>query len=524
MENKEKKIDYKSLEHRVLEGTATETIQRYGSAVKQHCVSYSGFDNEEGTQLKKSLESISKHKLSSDPKWRDNNIKQQAGFTAEVKVTAKRNAENIINKNANRISRTDDLGMVNHPLYDLVEIDESGNIILGSGSQMKFVGSSPEALLSKLNGKKFQKYIDSGAILDIADDDYDALIGINGKSGIIDKKIEALQKQIEDLENTNKFEVIAKKKQQIIKYEKIKEKLRKTGLTRDEAIKARMNPKLSVVKDVTEIAHKAGKEQAKYGAIISGSVSLVKNMTACIKGEKEVTEVALDVAKDTARGGAISYGSAFLGSLLKGGMQNSKSLYIRGLSKTNLAGTLVTSTLDIGRTMKKYIKGDITGAECFEMLGEHGVGEIGAAMFSAVGVATVGSSASTLVSVLAGMTGATFGYAAATAVYQELATSLKEAQFAKEERIRIERECEEAIQLIIQYRNEMNEIVSKFLIDHYRTFEVGFIEMDKAIQENDINGFIRGNVTIQEILGKEIQFRTQQEFDSLMLSDEKFIF
>lgn len=34
------------------------TIQRYGSAVKEHLVSYSGIDNENGIELQKSLKSI----------------------------------------------------------------------------------------------------------------------------------------------------------------------------------------------------------------------------------------------------------------------------------------------------------------------------------------------------------------------------------------------------------------------------------------------------------------------------------
>ena len=43
----------KSLENAGLAGAQAETVQRYGSAVEEHFVSYSGMDNESQTQLAK---------------------------------------------------------------------------------------------------------------------------------------------------------------------------------------------------------------------------------------------------------------------------------------------------------------------------------------------------------------------------------------------------------------------------------------------------------------------------------------
>lgn len=60
------------------------------------------------------------------------NIKQQAGFAAEDKYTARQNAERIISRSKERYSRTDDLGRVNDPLYDHVLLDGNGIEIPGS--------------------------------------------------------------------------------------------------------------------------------------------------------------------------------------------------------------------------------------------------------------------------------------------------------------------------------------------------------------------------------------------------------
>jgi len=47
----DKKRKRKNIVNAGIAGASAEPIQRYGSAVKEHIVSYSGRDNEAGTQL-----------------------------------------------------------------------------------------------------------------------------------------------------------------------------------------------------------------------------------------------------------------------------------------------------------------------------------------------------------------------------------------------------------------------------------------------------------------------------------------
>lgn len=242
-----------------------------------------------------------------------------------------------------------------------------------------------------------------------------------------------------------------------------------------------------------------------------------------MKGEIDPKDAAVSVAKDTSTGAAISYASAFSGAVIKGSMQNASSAYIRSLSKTNLASGLVTTTIDIGKTMSRYIRGELTGAQCVEQLGEQGVGELGAAMYASIAVAAVSGSGSVALGVIAGVAGSTLGYTAAVAVYQELATSLKEYEMAKEHRIQIERECQEAKEMICQYRREMDAAVEKHLSEHMQGFKCGFQAIDDSILKNDVNGLILGSAAIQEALGYQPQFRSQKEFDSLIESDSSFV-
>ena len=152
---------------------ANEVVDRYGNAAKQHLVAYSGRDNEDGTNLTRSLKKISESKINSD--YRKQNIRQQSGFSAEVEYVARQNAENIIKGDNTRYSRTDDLGRVNDPVLDIVRLDSDGIEIPGTGEQMKFVGSNPVSCLAKLKSKKFEKYLDHDVVITVPSDYFEGI-------------------------------------------------------------------------------------------------------------------------------------------------------------------------------------------------------------------------------------------------------------------------------------------------------------------------------------------------------------
>lgn len=198
MSDKEEKRRKEDLRNAGIAGAAYETVQRYGSAAKQHYAAYSGVDNEAGTTLVKGLKQIAEEKINPDYKFQ--NIHQQAGFAAEVKEVARTNAECIIKGDSTRKIRTDDLGRVNDPLYDTVSMDSNGDIIDGSGAQMKFLGASEKdptgagdaaRALKKLQSLKFEKYFEHDAKIDVPADQYDKMIQE------ANAKIEGLSRQLE---------------------------------------------------------------------------------------------------------------------------------------------------------------------------------------------------------------------------------------------------------------------------------------------------------------------------------------
>lgn len=508
-----------------LQGAAVETVERFGSAVKEHIVSLTGNDRERGTTAKRSLKSVSKSKVSEE--FKDSNLKQQAGFSAEIKASARETAEHIIAGDKKRTVRTDDLtkqtdakgrevGGTNDQLFDLAEIDKDGVFIEGSARQVKFVGGSPKSCVEKLLGQKFAKYRENDVDIEIPSDFYDDAIQE------LSKREADLKKQIASAEQRGDLDLANKHRARLQEVQKTKVHIRKSSVSNAEAMEARLHPELSVTKDIMRTANRAGLEQAKIGALCAGSIAIVKNVVACMKEEKSPTDAAKDVLITTAEGTAFSYATAFSGAVIKGVMQNSASEQVRNLSHSGLPAILVSSAIDVAKIVKAYTAGELSGEQCIESLIQQGVGHIGSAMSSVIAVSAVQGSQVAVVKIAAGMAGSTLGFMAATAVYEEIAQSLKDYELAKEDRIRIEAACEESIMLIRQYREEMIAATEKYLRDHLEVFADGFRSMDKAILNADSNGLIAANTRIQECLGWEIQFRNQAEFDSLMDSEDDF--
>jgi hypothetical protein len=544
-----------ALENAGLAGAATEIVQRYGNANAEHLVAYGGGLNPEtGKPFAKSIAEESRRyyqeaekikQTVTDPKEAENSLhkslKSHAGYAAELDDVAIENSDKIIAKYPTRRIRMDDLttekgGKVNHDLYDHVDLDKNGNPIKGTESQMKMKGDTPDEALSKLMEKgklkddgtyKNEKYIDHDVKMKVQKDFADDI-----KTEEIPKRIKSLEEQAKALEGIpEKEQDLQKIKRQIKKLETLEKNVEASNVTNQGSIDNILHPKFETAKKITKISHQAGVEAVKTGIVISSGVSLIKNIVAVTKGEKDANEAAMAVVKDTGTGAVVSYATGFTGSTIKSVMESSGKVIkdqkgeiiefipnktLHGLSKTNLPGMIVTATLETGKTLGKYFKGEIDGAECLEELGEKGTGMVASAMFATIGQIAIP------IPVVGGMIGSMLGYALSSACYNELVGSLKEAKLAREERIRIEAECEEAIKAIRQYREEMEKMISIYLVSNIETFHSAFDGIKDALRLGDIDGFIANTNTITKKLGGNPQFETFSDFDALMGSSASF--
>ena len=499
-----------------LAGAQTEVVKRYGSAAKEHFVAYVGADNETGEKLAKGLKKIASSKVNHD--YHNVNIKQQAGFSAEVKTVARENAGKIIaGDKKTKKTRTDDMekqsdgkgnnvGGKNEQLYDVAEVDKNGIYVEGTARQLKFVGGTPEECTKKLLGAKYDKYRDADVAIEVPSDFYDSV------KGGLDEKAEKIKRQIKTAEKKGNSVLAGRKKTELEKIEKTSGKLEKGKVSNKEAIEARLHPKLSTAKDVLKISRQAGVEAAKSGALIGGGLSFIRNSVSVIKGDKKASEAALEVVGDTTKAATLSYTTAFVGSALKGSMQNASIQYIRCLSKTNVPAIIVTSVLEAGKSLSRYARGEIDGTECLNELGEKGTGMLASAFGATIGQVLIP------IPVVGGLIGGMVGYAMASAYYNSLVNALNEAKVAHEERMYIEAECREAIIEIRNYQLEIELVINNYLREYSLAFDEALRSMSQAYNVKDVDGFIEGaNKVIIKLSGK-LLFKNKTQFDELMAS------
>ncbi|GAB6178532.1 hypothetical protein JCM16814_34230 [Desulfobaculum senezii] len=490
--------------------SASEIVDRFGSASAESIIGYRGVDNETGLKLNRGLKQISESKV--HPDFKETNIRQQAGYSGEVAKVSRDNAENIIAGNKTRTIRTDDHPdfKVNDQVYDFVKVVE-GELIEGSGSQMKVV-ASPEKLLDKIakgegGGKNdYSRY--QGVTLEIPSDQVEA-----AKEYCLEQA-EKLNQQADQLERAGKSDLAARKRIQAENFSTTHDNIQDCGITSSDIRFYREHPSLATARDICKISNRAGIEGAKYGAVVGGTILFAQNLVAVMQDDKDLQEAIIDAASGTAKAAGIGYGTGAAGSLIKSFCQQSKKSSIRALSKTALPALVVTTCVEVGTTFSKYIKGDIHGVQLFEELGSKGTGMLSGGMGATLGQIAIP------IPVAGAVIGGMVGYSLSSFFYNEALFAFKNAQMAEDNYLRIKRECEAARGLMIQYRHEMEAIFEKNFGEFKTQVEEVFSEIEVAINANEIDDFCLHANKLASLVGVTLQFESLEEFDKFMQTDE----
>ena len=501
----EKTIDLKDY---AITGALFETTSRYGSAGAEFLKGLRGIDYQTGKEFDRSLRDIKLYKINAD--YAKQNIKQQAGFSAEIASVSRRNAESIINKSDSYFTRSEDLAHYgkNHNIIDIVELFDDKEVT----SQMKFV-SNAEGLVDKIaagsgGGKgDYSRYMAVDK-LEVPTEQVEEM------KAYCRTQVEKLNKQVMALEKQGKNELATKYRENIENYKKLEGKITDSGLTTDQAIKYRLNPEWENILDITGVSHQAGCEGAKLGAVIGGSISLISNLIAVYSDKKDFSDAAIDVAQDTFTAAGIGYGTAFVGTAAKTYMQQSASSTLRLLSATGLPATIVTTCLATGKSIRRYANGEIDGRELLQEMHLTVTGTLSASMFTVIGQLAIP------VPVLGGLIGGMIGYALTNTFYQSFFDVLKEAKLSAEQRVITEMKCKAAKELSYAYQKRMNKI----FIEKLSQLDQDSRAMFEVLDNPDISAddFCVGMNKFAQSLGKQLSINSFDEFDQMMLSNEPF--
>ena len=235
-----------------------------------------------------------------------------------------------------------------------------------------------------------------------------------------------------------------------------------------------------------------------------------------VLGKKQINEIVKDLSAEYAPA-VKNYLETFSEEAIKNALKESDEEVLVTLSKGDFSKRLKKTTINIVSYVHKYVKGDIGELELLDGLINSGFREVSAEFLQAAGVdkkVLYDSNGS-----LRALSSPVIGYCATVKAYEMLMKALDDASVAYEHRLQVETECRKTVELIKKYRAEMDSAVNRYLNHHYETFGHAIDTMNQALLENDSDGYIRGNVEIQKLLGFDSQFTNQKEFDDLMDSD-----
>lgn len=490
-------------QHRTVTALAgDEAIKRFGSASAEFLKGYRCVDNETGQQFAKGLADVAQHKV--HPDYAAQNIKQQAGFSAEIATTSRDNAEAIINGSSVRTIRSDDLPQYgrNHNVVDRVQIRRDGTII---ESQMKFVTERDELFnnIAKENGK-FARY--RGVRLELPTEQYE------DAATFCRNKASKLREQAEKVDAQGKSDVADKLRREASNYDQLANNVCDSGLTTEQAIFYREHPELATAIDISRTSHRAGIEGAKSGAVVGGAISLVVNIFNVAQQKKALDEAVEDVAVDTAKAAVLGYGTAFAGSAIKAGLQQSESQALRIISGTTAPALVVNICLSLSMSIKRYVNDEIDETELLTEIGEKGAGMLSSGMMAALGQIAIP------IPVVGAAIGGMIGYTLSSMFYQSALEAARGAALSSEHLMRISMIEAEARTHILQQQTLLDEFTSREIPqlrkDTERLFKV--ISNDS----NNIDDFTFAINEFATLLGKNMQFQTMSEFEYFMNSDE----
>ncbi len=509
--DREKKQQYSSITDATIMGSTSEESVFYASANREHL---SVLDR---------LEEISERKI--NPNYINQNINQQAGYSAEIKEQAHANAQNILMENGEMLVQYDNLSVdqkaqigerfpdyatpnKNHELVDYVKVDRNGNVIPNTLTQSKFVGRNGAECFEKFLSKDYDKYLKNGMKMEIPKD----FFGDFQKAANI--KIKSLESRIAKQKSFGDFQKAANLEEKLQKCKTIKANTRPASITKKEAIEARLNPKLSTSKDVANLSHQAGMNAMQTGALIGGGVSLVTNVWECVVNGKDPKKTIEHTAIATLKGGALSYGSAFASSSLGGLMQSSANKIIQSLGKGSVPAMIVGAGVANCKVFIDYFRGKIDGTELLKQLVKANATLISSGAMAVAGQALIP------IPVVGALIGGFVGATLSETCFNALLKAREEAKLAHQRRIEIEKECREIIKHLEAYQNQFKEVFEQYFHETTKFFNQSFNELERASYTGDADLAIGVNNKSREWLGQKALFDNKQEGWELITSNK----
>lgn len=365
------------------------------------------------------LKDISKWKI--NPEYQDQNLKQHAGYAAEVISTTKENMLSQRNGLKIKTFRADDrpdLFSKNDQYVDKIRVNQNGEIL--ERIQTKFVGKDGASCLSKLASKSYDKYFNDGKVdkIEIPNDYYDKI----KKENLIGNRIKNLEKQLERVQADSSEEVIKSVQNRIDRYNKIDQMIERSTVSSKEAEYATRKPQRYTAKLFAKDLALAGNEVgSKSGIVAAGltfTTSAVDHVSDFIDGKISTEKMIAEIVKETGAAGVLGYGTAFISTAVSHALSQSSSTLIRKVGGSCFPAAVVSFAVDSYDSISDFAQGQIVTSELACDLGKSATSIAGSFTGGAAVGGVAGSVGGPVGTAIGGIVGGVVGCAVATEAYE----------------------------------------------------------------------------------------------------------
>ena len=353
--------------------------------------------------------------------YREANIRQQAGYVAEVISTAKDNLINLKDGTGITTFRADDrpdLFPKNDQYVDKVSFDAQGNLL--EKIQVKFVGHDGKSCLKKLMSKAFDKFFDDGKVdrIEIPADFFDEI----KNQKLIDTQLDDLNRQLLKVRELHKPDVEEVLNQRIERLHKIDDMLKRSSVTLQDAIDARLEP-IAYLQDIVgvekiEQALKHGFDKGIQEAKQTAAKSSVEHFSKVLRKEETATEAVQNIVIETGKASFIAAKEGFLEEMSASDVKRSSEQLIDQLADLNFTETEILRGHKAYNQFLQYAQGETDIKTVAYNLGEKTVRKAGKAVGSVAGAA-IGTAIPAIGTGAGIIVGGVVGTAVAATVYKE---------------------------------------------------------------------------------------------------------
>ena len=178
-------------------------------------------------------------------------------------------------------------------------------------------------------------------------------------------------------------------------------------------------------------------------------------------------------------------------------IKNTATSALNALANSNTLMQVAGEVYDVGKSLKRWIDGEISGTEFLREVGQKGTGVIVSGVFAILGTAVAGPIGTAI--------GSAVGYFATNLLFGSVMQAFEEAELSRKRYEAIHAFCEESIREMEIQRLEFERNVAQFLSNRQQVIDRSLKDFEASMQMNDMTGV---SAALNEIA---------MEFDNFML-------